>query len=373
MSIEVKEIQSNKEFNDFVNVQFSIYKGNNFWVPPIKKDEKKALKKEFNPAFRFCDTKFWVAYQNGKPVGRIGAIINKKYNEKTKTNVGRFTRAEFVDDSEVSEALFQTATAWLKDQGMTEVQGPLGFTNLDHQGMLVEGFEHLPSAASEYHLPYYQDHLSKLGFEKEIDWIEFRLFLEGIPEKAKRVAEVIKTRNQLTVKSFKKSSELQPYAVRLFEILNEAFKDLFSVVHLDDEMINYYVKRYLMLLNPEFIKLIFDKDNNLVAFIIGLPSLSEGLQKAKGSLFPFGWYHINKALKHPKVVDLMLTGVLPEYQGKGVAAILINELQTVMEKHGVTEVETTGIFETNQKAIQNWKNYNNIQHKRKRCWKKSIA
>ncbi len=372
MAVKIIEVTDNKHFKDFVNVQFEIYKDNNFWVPPIKKDEIKAIQSIYNPAFRFCKAKFWVAYKDDKCVGRIGAIINKQYNEKTGEKAGRFTRLEFFDDEEVVKNLLQTAEQWLKSEGMTKVLGPLGFTNLDHQGMLVEGFDHLPSAASEYHLPYYKDYMEKLGYQKEIDWIEFRLFLEGIPDKAKRVAEVIKTRNQLTVKSFKKTAELQPFAVKLFEILNEAFKDLFSVVHLDREMIDYYVKRYLMMLNPQFVKLIFDKDNQLVAFIIGLPSLSEGLQKANGKLFPFGWYHIKKALNKPKVVDLMLTGIMPEYQGKGVAAILINELQAVMEKHGVTEVETTGIFETNQKAIQNWKNYENTQHKRKRCWVKNL-
>lgn len=372
MAVEIREVKEARDFKTFVDVQFYIYKDSNFWVPPIKKGEIKALQKEFNPAFRFCKANFWIAYKDGKPVGRIGAIINESYNEKTNTKIGRFSRSEFIDDKEVSSRLFEVAEKWAKDQGMSEIQGPLGFTNLDHQGMLVEGFDHLPSAVSEYHLPYYKDHLTQLGYEKEIDWIEFRLFLEGVPEKARRVAEIIKTRNNLTVKSFKKSSEMTPYGVRLFEILNEAFKELFSVVALDREMIDYYVERYLSFLNPEFVKLIFDKDENIVAFIIGLPSLSEGLQKAKGSVFPFGWYHLNKALKHPKVIDLMLTGILPEYQGKGVAAILINELQQVMEKHGVTEVETTGIFETNQKAIQNWKNYENIQHKRKRCWKKIL-
>ena len=372
MAIEIKELNTNKEFKDFVNVQFDIYKDNNYWVPPIKKDELKALKAEFNPAFRFCEAKFWVAYKEGKCVGRIGAIINHKYNEKTNTKVGRFTRGEFIEDIEVSKKLLETAESWLKENGMTEVQGPLGFTNLDHQGMLVEGFDHLPSAASEYHLPYYKEHLEKLGYKKEIDWIEFRLFLEGMPEKAKRGAQIVKKRSNLTVKSFTKSSELQQYATQLFEILNEAFKDLHSVVQLDKEMIDYYVKRYLMLLNPEFVKLVFDAEENLIAFIIGLPSLSEALQKANGSLFPFGWYHINKALKNPKVIDLMLTGILPEYQAKGVTAVLFYELHEVMEKYGVTEMETTGIFETNEKVIINWKNYEHIQHKRKRCWTKKL-
>ena len=372
MAIEIKEVNEPKGFKTFVNVQFDIYKGNSYWVPPIKKDEIKALQAAFNPAFRFCKAKFWTAHKDGKSVGRIGAIINDKYNEKTNTKTGRFTRGEFIDDIEVSKKLLETAEHWLKENGMTEVQGPLGFTNLDHQGMLVEGFDHLPSAASEYHLPYYKDHLVKLGYEKEIDWIEFRLFLEGMPEKAKRGAQIVKKRSNLSVKSFTKNSELQVYATQLFEILNEAFKDLHSVVQLDKEMIDYYVKRYLMLINPEFVKLVFDENEKLIAFIVGLPSLSTGLQKAKGSLFPFGWYHINKALKHPKVIDLMLTGILPEYQAKGVTAVLFYELHEVMEKYGVTEMETTGIFETNEKVIINWKNYEHIQHKRKRCWKKTL-
>lgn len=372
MTIEVREVKTEKDYKDFVNVQFIIYKNNKFWVPPIKKDEIKALKTEHNPAFRFCKAKFWNAYKGGTCVGRIGAIINDKYNEKVGAKIGRFSRTEFINDNDVIDLLFATAEKWLKEQGMTEIEGPLGFTNLDHQGMLVEGFDHLPSAASEYHLPYYKEQLERLGYEKKIDWIEFRLFLEGMPEKAKRGAEIVKKRSNLTVKSFTKSSELQTYAVQLFEILNEAFKDLHSVVQLDKEMIDYYVKRYLMLLNPEFVKLVFDEEENLIAFIIGLPSLSEALQKANGSLFPFGWYHLNKALKHPKVIDLMLTGILPKYQAKGVTAVLFYELHEVMEKYGVTEMETTGIFEDNQKVIQNWKNYEHIQHKRKRCWTKSL-
>jgi hypothetical protein len=372
MSIEIKIVDTSKAYKDFVNVQFDIYKENKFWVPPIKKDEIKSLKAEFNPAFRFCKAEFWIAYKNGKCVGRIGAIINEKYNEKINAKVGRFSRAEFINDDEVVNLLFATAEKWLKDNGMTEAEGPLGFTNLDHQGMLVEGFDHLPSAASEYHLPYYKEQLVRLGYDKKIDWVEFRLFLEGMPEKAKRGAEIVKKRSELTVKSFTKSVELQKYSVQLFEILNEAFKDLHSVVQLDKEMIDYYVNRYLMLLNPEFVKLVFDKEENLIAFIVGLPSLSEGLQKANGSMFPFGWYHLSKALKNPKVIDLMLTGILPKYQAKGVTAILFYELHKVMEKYGVTEMETTGIFETNQKVIQNWKNYEHIQHKRKRCWKKIL-
>lgn len=370
--VEIREVRTKQDYKDFVQVQFDIYKDNAYWVPPIKKDEIKVLQPEFNPAFRFCQAKFWLAFKNNKCVGRIGAIVNNKCNEKHNRKNGRFSRFEFIDDVEVSKKLYLTASEWLKEQGMETIQGPLGFTNLDHQGMLVEGFDQLPSAVSEYHLPYYKDHLVDMGFEKEVDWIEFRLFLEGIPDKVKRVSELMRKRNGFTVKSFTKSSELLPFSHKLFEILNTAFKDLFSVVELDKEMIDYYVNRYITLLNPKFVKMIENKEGEMIAFIIVLPSLSEALQKAKGKLFPFGWYHLSQALKKPKVVDLMLTGVLPAYQGKGATAILMNEIQSVMEEHNVTEVETTGVFETNIKVVQNWKNYKHIQHKRKRCWKKAL-
>ncbi|CAG5077274.1 GNAT family N-acetyltransferase [Parvicella tangerina] len=372
MSVIIKEVKSSADYKAFVQFQFDLYQGNEFWVPPIFKDEVKAIQRDYNPAFQFCATKFWLALRGGKVVGRIGAIVNQLALEKEGENVGRFTRSEFIDDNEVVDLLFSTAEKWLLEQGMRKVQGPLGFTNLDHQGMLIEGFDHLPSAASEYHLPYYKDQLIRVGYEKEIDWVEFRLFIKEVPEKAQRVADMMVKRNKLQVRHFESTKELEPYAKKLFSLFNEAFSELFSVIPLNDEMVDYYINRYLTLMNPKFVKLVFDQEDKLVAFIIGLPSLSEALQKAKGRIFPFGWWHLRKALKHPKVVDLMLTGITPEYQGKGVAAILINELQKVMLEHGVKDVETTGIFETNTKAIQNWKNYDHIQHKRKRCWKKTL-
>ena len=371
-AIEIIELKSKKDYKAFVELPFTLYKNNKYWVPPLKADELKSLYPETNPAFEFCDNKFWIAKKNGKTVGRIAAIVNHTYNEKMGEKAGRFSRTEFIDDAKVVDALFSHAEAWLKDQGMTRIQGPLGFTNLDHQGMLVEGFEELPSAASEYHLPYYQEHLVRLGYDKETDWVEFRLKLDGIPEKAQRVAKMIKTRYELQVKTFATTAELKPFAPRIFEILNKAFSELFSVVNLNDNMVNYYVNRYVTLLNPKFVKLVFDKEDEIIAFIIGLPSLSEALQKTNGKLLPFGWWHLKKALKKPKVIDLMLTGVLPEYQKTGAAAILINELQAEMARHGVVDVETTGIFETNTMAIANWKNYEHRQHKRKRCWTKAL-
>ncbi|HNV95944.1 MAG TPA: N-acetyltransferase [Bacteroidales bacterium] len=372
MDIKIQEVSSKADIKKFVKFPFNVYKGNNYWVPPIIADEIKSLMPAYNPAFKHCKAKFWLAIDGQSVVGRIGAIINFDYNKKMQQNIGRFSRFECVNNIEVAALLFQTAEQWLKNEGMDIVMGPLGFNNLDHQGMMVEGFDHLPSIASEYHMPYYKDFCEQLGYTKEIDWVEFRLTVRDIPEKALKMNELIKQRHKLNVLTFNKIKELLPYGNQIFKVLNAAFAELFSVVAFDDEMVHYFVNRYLKLLNPKFVKLIENDNKEIVAFIIGLPSLSEAFQKANGKLFPFGFIHILKAIKHPQVVDLMLTGIEPSYQSKGVSAILITELQKTMLEHGVKYSETTGIFETNHDAINHWKSYEHIQHKRKRCFKKDL-
>jgi len=373
MSVLIREAKDKKDLKQFVEFQFGLYKGNKYWVPPIKNDEVKSLMPEHNPVFEFCKAKFWLAYKGDQCVGRIGGIINESYNEKTGEKTGRFTRVEFIDDAEVSAKLFETVEKWARAEGMTAMQGPLGFTNLDHQALLIEGFDHIPSIVSEYHLPYYKEHFEKLGYDKEIDWVEFRLKIDdSIPEKATRLNDIIKKRYGLQTLSFTKTSELKAYGKVVFDVLNDAFEDLFSMVRLDDKMIAYYTKKYFNRLNPKFVKIVEDKDHQVVGFIIGLPSLSKAMQKANGKLLPFGWYHLMKALKNPNEADLLLTGISPKMQGMGVSALLIFELQKVMIEHGITYVETTGIIESNHKAIQHWKNYEHIQHKRKRCFRKAL-
>jgi hypothetical protein len=372
MPIQIKEADTDSDLKAFVNFPFTLYKGSRFWVPPIKNDEVKALHAESNPAFDFCKTKFWLAKQNGRIVGRIGGIINDLEIEKTGEKVARFTRFETIDDSDVSRALLLSAEEWAKANGMSGIHGPLGFSNLDHQGVLVEGFDFLPSIASEYHHPYYQKHLEAYGYQKEMDWVEFRLTLAEVPEKAMRLNEAIKQRYGLTVKRFTSTEELRQYGERIFGLLNEAFSDLFSMVPLNDRMKQYYINRYLSFINPAFALVVEDKEKNPAGFIITMPSLSAAMQKANGSLLPFGWWHIKKALKRPEVVDILLTAVHPKLQAQGVPAILITEMQQIMLKSGAKHAETTGIIETNQKAIQVWKNYEHIQHKRKRCYRKTL-
>lgn len=369
MLVTIQPCDSISDLKKFVQFPYDLYRNNKYWVPPMRADELQALQPHTNPAYKSSEAQFWIAVKHGKVAGRIGAIINRAYNEKAGTHLGRITRLEFIDDKEVSKTLLDTAEKWIKDRGMEGVHGPLGFTNLDHQAILIEGFDYLPSIASEYHLPYYKEHMEAAGYKKEMDWVEFRLKLAGeIPEKALKLNEMIQKRYKLKVIHFNSQKEMKHYAPRVFELLNNAFGELFSFVNMDKELSDFYIKKYFNVLNPKFVKIIEDENGNLIGFIISLPSLSEAMQKAKGKLFPLGWYHILRALKKPKVVDLLLTGIHPDWQAQGVSAILITELQKVMMDHGVSHVETTGIIETNEKAINHWKNYDHIQHKRKRCF-----
>ena len=372
MSVEIKEVKTKKDIKTFVNLPFEIYKGNEYWVPPIKKDEIKSLSPEENPAFEFCDARFFLAYKNGKCLGRLGAIINKAYNEKVGKKFGRLNRLEFYNDYEVSKALIEEALAWFKENNLEFVHGPLGFTNLDAQGMLIEGFEYIPSLASVYNLPYYKDHMEKLGFEKENDWIEFRLTItDSALKKGARGSQLIQKRFGFNVIDFTSKAELMKYSQSIVDILNDAFEELPYVTRITEKMKELYIEKYFSVLNTRFIKVV-EKDDKPVGFFIGAPSLSKAMQKANGKLYPFGFKHVMKAIKQPEVIDMMLTGVLHEYHSAGVAVILISELQQEMKKMGLETMETTGVFETNQNVISNWKNYEHIQHKRRRCYVKNI-
>lgn len=372
--MEIRVVKSKHDQKEFVKFPYRLYKADPSWIPPLLKGEYSIFEKDTNPALEFCDACFWIAIENGKTVGRICGIINHAYNSKIGKKMARFSRLEFNENPEIGKSLLAVAEKWAIEQGAEAIHGPLGFTNLDLQGLLIEGFEYVPSIASIHHKPYYQKVIEDQGYEKENDWVEFRLFLEDhIPEKATRLVDMIKQRYKLHVVSFKKTSELLPYGKKLFELLNQAFDELPYVSSFNDKTIAYYTKKYFSVLNPEFVKVVLNEENKMVGFIVGMPSLSVAMQKAGGHLFPFGFYHIMKALKNPVAMDLVLTGVDPHLQGQGIPAVLITELQQVLLKYKVPYVETTGIFESNQKAIQTWKNYENIQHKRRRCFVKKLS
>jgi len=325
-----------------------------------------------NPALRFCDAEFWIAYRDGKPAGRIAAIINHKYNEKAGKNLGRFSRLEFFDDEEVFQALMDKAVMWLKEKGIKTIHGPLGFTNLDNQGLLIDGFDFLPSIASVYHHPYYQKYIESYGFKKKLTGWNFVCTLDlRILKRQTAVPNFCKKRFGFELVSFKKSKDILPYAASLFEVLNQAFAKLPFVTPFDKEMRDMYAEKYFKAINPKYVYLV-KKDDEMLGFMLTVPSCSKAMQKANGRLFPFGFYHIMKAIKHPKVIDFFLSGVKPEYEHQGVAVILYAAIQNQMLKDGVDTIETTGIFETNHHALSNWKNFDHIQHKRRRCFIKEI-
>ncbi len=373
MAVKIEEVTDKAGQKKFVNFQFDLYKGHKYWVPPVKDDELKALNKNTNPVFKYVDVKLWLAYKDGKVAGRIAAIVNDAYNQKVGKKIGRFSRIEFINDLEVLQALLDKAESWLKEQGMEEVQGPLGFSNLDTQGMLIDGFDHLPSIGSVYHHDYYKDLLPQCGFEKEVDWVEFRLTLgEQAVNKADRGSKLIQRRYGIEVMHFKDKDSLRPHAQTIFRILNDAFSDLPYVTAFTEDLIEFYAEKYMKFLNPEFVKMVKMKDE-IIGFIIGMPSLSLAMQKAKGKLFPFGFVHLKKAIDgNVDTMDQMLTGVKQEHQSTGAAVILMAEIQNQMVAKGMKYIETTGIFETNSNAISNWKNYDHIQHKRKRCYRKFL-
>lgn len=369
--IEIIEVNTPALRKEFALLPYRLYKGNPYWVPPLLQGEIKDITPKANPYFHFSDAKFWIAQLDGKTVGRIGAIIHYAYIEKTQEKVGRITRCEFIDNEEVVDTLFATAENWCKEKGMLGVMGPLGFSNLDQQALLVEGFDRVASVASVYHHEYYHRHFERLGYQKEMDWVEFRLQLSNrIPEKAIRMEKAIMERYHLKVVDVKSKKMLRQYGHDVFHLLNKSFYDLFSFVPLDDAMIDAVLDNYLPVLNTEFIKLVMTEDNRIVGFIVPVPSLSKTMQIAKGKLGLRSLISLMRSRRHNDTIDTFLTGVDPEFQSKGVVGLLMTSAQRVMIKYNMLTVETTGMLENNQKAIDFWKNYDHEQHKRKRCYRK---
>ncbi len=362
----IKEVENSKALKDFIEFPYTLYKKHTYWIPPIKSDEKKYWTQ--HPALDFSEMKKWVVYWKDRPVGRVAAIINPKYNEKTGEKYGRIAGLETYNDEESFRLMMDTALDWLKEKGMEKVHGPLGFTNLDNQGMLIEGFKELPSIASVYHMPYYKTLMQKYGFEKEKDWVEFHLKLtDDLVKKGERGAKLIEKRFGMEVFSPKDKKELEEYAELTFGILNKAFKHLPYVIEFDHKLKDFYKKKYFSVLVPEYTFFVKDKEQ-IVGFLITIPTLSKALQKANGSLWPFGWYYLWRAFKNPKGVDTLISGVVPEYEPKGVAVLLFDALHQFMKKKGIEDIETTGVFEDNYQVLNNWQNYDHVQHKRRRSW-----
>jgi hypothetical protein len=374
MDLILKEVISKKDLKNFVSFPYTLYAGNKFWIPPLRFDELHSLSKDINPAFDFCEAKYWLVYNGKNIVGRVAGIINKRYNDKWNKKAARFGWIDFIDDTEVSALLISTVEKWAIEKGMDHLHGPLGFTDMDGEGMLIEGFDEVSTLGSIYNYPYYRTHIEKYNYEKDSDWIEFTVNIpEKIPEKVERIAEIALKRNNLNVPVFKKSKDMLPYAREVFYLINETYKGLYGFVELTDKQIDFYVKQYFSFIRPDYMPIVLDENNKVAAFGITMPSLNKALQKINGRIFPFGFISILKEMKKSRALDLYLTAVRSDLQNKGVNALLINQINQVCIKNGIKKVETNRELESNDKIQAQWKLYDARQHKRRRCYIKKIA
>lgn len=377
MNIEIKEVRNKKDLKTFLKVPFAIFEGNDCWVPPIISQEMGFFNKKKNPAFEQTETRLFTAHKNGKAVGRVAAILSHVANEKYNAKNLRFGWFDTIDDYEVAKALLGTLESWAKEKGMETITGPHGFTDFDPEGMLYEGYDQLATIAVYYNHPYYNDFVQKYGFEKDIDYVEFRAVApskeEGIPPKLLRLGERIKERSGVSILKFKRKKDLISRAEEIFELLDEAYEELYGTVPLTREMITYYVKQYFPFVDPDLVPVAVNEEGKVIGFMVSMPSLSRGFQKARGKLLPFGWYHLLRALKNYKILDFYLAGIKKEYRGQGIDLLMVLEVVKHAIERGVKFSESNPELETNKKIQAQWKYFNPTLHKRRRIYKKQLG
>jgi len=371
--ITLQECHTKKEMKQFVTFPFSIYKNNNYWVPPIIKDELDTFDKKINPAFENADAYFYLAFKEGKVVGRVAAIINRYEVNEQNIKKMRFGWFDVIDDIDVTTVLIDKVKEIGKENNLEYIEGPVGFSNLDKVGVLIDGFDHIGTMITWYTHPYYKEHLEQLGFTKEKEYLENKFQLANLDAPYyERISKLISRRFNLTPLGFTKTKDILPYVDEMFDLFNKTYATLSSYVPISDSQIEYFKNKYLSFINPGFIKFVVDTDNKLVAFGIMMPSFSIALQKAKGKLFPFGIFHLLKARKNPKVVTSYLIGVDPQYQNKGVTGIIFSQFTKTFNGLGVETVIRTPELEENTAIHQLWKNFDPVTHKRRRTYRLNI-
>lgn len=380
-NVEIRKVATKKDLARFIDVHYDLYEGNEYDAPNLFFDEMNTLSKDRNAAFEFCEAEYFIAYKNGKAVGRVAAIINHRANSRWDRKDVRFGWIDFIDDLEVSGALLKSVEDWGREHGMNQIVGPLGFTDMDPEGMLTEGFDQLGTMTTPYNYPYYPQHMEKLGgWEKDNDYVECKLPIpDKVPARYATISKMIEGRYGLRVKKLKNRKEVYEggYGQKIFEVINTCYKDLYGYSELTQKQIDQYVEMYLSFVDYNIITLIEDStcDNKLVGIGVTIPSLTRALQKCRrGRLFPFGWWHILRALKFhkTKVVDCLLVGVLPEYRKKGANALLFADLIPRYVSYGWEWGETQVEMETNHAVQSQWSELDVTVHKRRRCYKKTL-
>lgn len=377
MAITIKKVSTRRELEKFIRFNYRLYKENPCSVPDLFDDMLNTFNKKKNAAFEFCEADYFLALRDGEIVGRVAAIINHKANRTWNKKDVRFGWIDFIDDAEVSEALMRTVEQWGKERGMTHIQGPLGFTDFDAEGMLIEGFDQLSTMSTTYNYPYYSTHIERMGFEKDADWVEYKIYIpDDIPDKHKRISELIQRKYNLNVVKCTSARTLaKKYGQAIFELMNEAYRPLYGYSALSQRQIDQYIRMYLPIIDLRMVTLITDADDRLIAVGLSMPSLSKALQKSNGRLLPLGWYYLGKTIflkRYPKILDLLLVAVKPEYQNKGVNALLFSDLIPVYRKLGFEYAESNPELEMNGKVQAQWEYFKTEQHKRRRCFVKEI-
>ena len=374
--VEIRKIEGKCALRKFIEFANDLYRDCQYYCPPLFFDEMNCFNPDRNPALEVCEYQLWMAYREGKPVGRIAGIINRRANEKWGCKHVRFGWFGFIEELEVSKALLDTVAAWGKERGMDALNGPVGFTDFDHEGLLLEGYEYLAPMASLYNYPYYVKHVDAYGLTKEADWIEFQVYPpKTVPERIDRVSEIVKERSHVRVDKVKNSRELvRKYGISYMDVIDEAYQKLYNFQPMTDKQKHYYKNMYFPILNFDFVTVVVNEKDEIVGVGLGMPDISEALRKCGGHLLPFGWYHILKALKAKQMeaFNLLLIAVRPDYQGTGVNALFFQDQIPRMSEYGIKRLETTAILETNTKNIANFTHLPHKQHKRRRAYIKSI-
>ena len=376
MALEVREINTKRELKKFIEFANDLYRDCPYYCPPLFFDEMNCFNATTNPALEVCEYQLWMAYRDGKPVGRIAGIINRRANETWNCKHVRFGWFDFEDDFEVSKALLDTVAAWGKARGMDALNGPVGFTDFDHEGLLLEGYDYPAVMASLYNYPYYVKHIDAYGLSKEADWIEIQVYPpKTVPERLDRIAEIVKQRSHVRVDKVKNSRELvRKYGIQYMDVIDEAYQKLYNFQPMTDAQKNYYKNMYFPLLNFDFVTLVVNEQDEIVGVGLGMPDISDALRKCGGHLLPFGWYHLLKALRAKKMksFSLLLIAVRPDYQGTGVNALFFQDQIPRMANYDIQILETTNILETNAKNIANFTQFDHKVHKHHRAYIKEI-
>lgn len=375
MNITVKKVRNRRDLRKFVHFPNELYKDNPYYVPQIESMDRDTLTPSKNHAFEVCEGQYWLAFdEKDCVVGRVAAIINRRYNEKVGEKICRFGWIDFIDDYEVSETLMHAVEGYAKEKGMDIVSGPTGFLEFDAAGVLVEGFDQLPTAYGKYNAPYYEKHLLALGYMKEIDFVEFRIIVpDVIPERYARMAKMVAEKYNLHQAPLSERNDIDPYLDGVFKCLNAAYSNLHGFSELTPGQCEDLKKQFLTNINVDYISIVLDSDNTVVGFGVALPSLSKAMQKAKGSLFPFGFVHLLKALKHNDTIDLLLIAINEQYQSKGVNAMIFDKFAQGITKNGIKYIESTRELEDNTEVQNLWHPFDHYIHKRAKVYIKNIS